>query len=56
MDRTTLRTRHLWLGVLGLILLAGLVACEKKRDPSVPNAGGGASPKRNIITMKGAAQ
>ncbi len=56
MEQTNRSTRKLLLGVLGVILLAGLFACEKKRDPAVPNAGGGASPKRNVITMKGAPQ
>ena len=56
MEEANCNIRKLWLGVLGVILLAGLFACEKKRDPAVPNAGGGVSPKRNVITMKGAAR
>ena len=56
MEHTRLSARTIKLGALGLILLAGLVACERKRDPAVPNAGGGVSPKRNLITMKGAAR
>ncbi len=56
MEEANQKTRNLWLGVFGVILLAGLFACEKKRDPAAANAGGGAATRRNVITMKGAAQ
>ena len=48
--------RRLLLSVLGLILMAGLAASAKRRDPAVANAGGGAAIKRNVLTMQGAAR
>ena len=46
-----------WLpiGILGLIVVAGLMACARKHDPAAANAGGGAA-NRAVITMKGAAR
>jgi len=56
MKKSNERIRRFWLGALGTLLLAGLVACEKKKDPSAATSGGGASIQRNVLTMKGAAR
>jgi len=43
------------MGMLGGFFTLALVACNKKADPAVANAGGGVSSK-SVLTMKGAAR
>jgi len=56
MKKPHTRGRQLWLGAIGWVLWAGLMACARKTDPSVANAGGGATNPRVVLTMKGAAR
>ena len=56
MRETNRKVRRLLFGPLGWILLSGLVACARKSDPAVANAGGGATKARVVLSMKGAAR
>ena len=56
MKKINQKSQRLLLGALGWILLSSLVACTRRSDPAVASAGGGVSPQRVVLTMKGAAQ
>jgi hypothetical protein len=56
MRETNRKRRRRLFGALGWILLSGLVACARKSDPAVANAGGGPTNPRVVLTMKGAAR